>query len=532
MKKVFSLLLALTMLLSLASAVAVAEEEPYVITMYNTLGGPKFGNDQLQHQWLLDNLNLDVQGEWPGGTDPAITLSTMAATGEMPDVIATGPSNRLLLQELIDAGMCQPLDDYLAQMPDYCSYVTDTVLDYFRDPNDGLLYMLPGFVVDPNSENYKNLLSDPHALGIRDDMFELTGITEIPKTFDEFYEFLKAAKEAAAASDDPLYDNFIPFAMDWSRFNIWAINYGASPTGWQVDEENGKMIPIYLQEGWRDAAVFFAKLYREGLIEPEELTMDFDDMVEKAKQASYGVFASHITQFNDYIKGALASAGYNFYYTAIQFPRLVPDSYTGWYHLNALGGSIAVFSKDIADMDKVIAYTNWQNTRVGNCITWWGAPDVEDSWFYLTDDGQDIVYNAQFMDAMAAGEKTTDYACPWAYWIAGPGVNDICQLYTNVIGSPGFDDFFGGMRECGYKDVHFDIAFDAFNIAKKGDIYNSMWTDITYTADAYLADIIMRTASDEEALAKYDEMVAEMEAIGVEDLETECYEVYLEANGK
>ena len=99
-----------------------------------------------------------------------------------------------------------------------------------------------------------------------------------------------------------------------------------------------------------------------------------------------------------------------------------------------------------------------------------------------------------------------------------------------MIDSPGFDDFFAGMRECGYKDVHFDPAYDAFEIQPKGDVYNSMWTDIKYTADSYLADIIMRTASDEEAIAKYDEMVAEMKAIGVDELMTECYQVYLEAN--
>lgn len=530
MKKVLALLLALALSISMLFVSAAAEEAPYVINMYNTLGGPKYGNDQLQHQWLLDNLNLDVQGEWPSGTDPAIRLSTMAATGEMPDVVATDVSNRLLLQEMVDAGMLQPLDDYLAQMPDYRSYVTDAVLDYWRDANDGKLYMLPGFVVDPNSQNYTNLLGDPHALGIRDDMFELTGITEVPKTFDEFYQFLKTAKEAAAASDDPLYDNFIPYAMDWSNFHIWAINYGASPTKWKVDEENQQMIPIYLQDGWRDAAVYFAKLYREGLLEPEQLTMDGDDLIEKAKQGTYGVLAQHITAFNDYIKGAFAASGYDFYYTAIQFPRVEPDSYTGWFHKNSLGSSIAVFSKDIADMDKVISYTNWQNTRVGNCITWWGAPDREDSWFYLTDDGQDIVYNKEFYDAMFAGEKTTDACAPWTYWIAGPGVNDICQLNTSVIDSPGFDDFFAGMRECGYKDVHFDPAYDAFEIQPKGDVYNSMWTDIKYTADSYLADIIMRTASDEEAIAKYDEMVAEMKAIGVDELMAECYQVYLKAN--
>lgn len=528
MKKVVSLLVVMTLLISVLCVGALAEET-YTITMYNSLGGPKFGNDQLQHQWLLDNLNLDVQGEWPSGTDPSIRLTAMVASGEMPDVIAVGTSYRQILQEFVDAGMVQPVDSYLEKMPDYLSYVTDTVLDYWRD-DDGSLYMLPGFVIDPNSASYETLLGDPHALGIREDMFELTGVTEVPKTFDEFYEFLKACKEAAAASDDPLYDNFIPFALDWNNFHIWAINFGASSTRWEVDEENELMIPIYLQKGWGDAAVYFAKLYREGLLEPEQLTLDFDDIVEKAKAATYGVFASHITQFNDYIKGALASAGHDFYYKSIQFPRAEADAYTGWYHLNSLGGSIAMFSKDIENMDKVMEYVNWQNSRVGNCITWWGAPDKEDSWFYLTDDGTDLVYNAEFMDAMAAGTKTTDMASPWTYWIAGPGVNDTCQLYTNVIGSPGFDDFFGQMRVNGYKDVHFDPAFDAYNITPKGDVYNSTWTDIVYLAEMYLGDIIMRTETDEQAYELVAEMIEEMEAAGVVELMEECYDLYVTAN--
>lgn len=529
MKKALTLLLVLVLSLNILALPGFAEE-PYPITMYNSIGSPKFGNDQLQHHWLKENLNIEVIGEWPGGTDIAMRLNTMIASGDMPDVVVVSAKNRALLQEFVEAGMVQPIDSYIDKLPDYQNFVTKGVLDYWANRDDGQLYMLPGFVVDPNSKNYKDLMGDPQAFGIRDDMFELTGWTEAPKTFDEFYQFLLDAKNAAAASDDPLYDNFVPLAIYWRLFHIWAINFGASPTQWLVDEENQQLIPLYLQDGWRKAAVFFAKLYREGLLEQEQLTMDFSDMVEKAKQGSYGVFSAYIAPFNDNIKGAFANSGYDFYYTAARFPRETADSYTGWYHLGSLGGSLAIFSKKIADMDKVMEYTNWQNTRVGNCVTWWGAPDKEDSWFYLTDDGADIVYNKSFMEALEKGTKTTDYCSPYTYWIAGPGVNDSCQLYTNVIDSPGFDDFFHGVRACGYEDVHFDPAFDAFNLAPKGDVYNSLWTDIVYIADSYLGDIIMRSGSDEEANGLVDKMIDEMKAAGVDELMNECYEVYVAAN--
>ena len=531
MNKYLARILSLLLAVMIVAVPLACAEEPYTITMYNTIGGPKFGNDQLQHQWLLDNLNLDVQGEWPGGTDISMRLNNMIASNEMPDVVVVDDlSQRALLQEFIDAGMVQPLDDYLSMLPDYQKFVTSGVLDYWRNEADGKLYMLPGFVVDPNSESYMDLMGDPRAFGIRDDMFALTGWDKAPETFDEFYQFLVDAKNAAEASDDPLYDNFVPFGMYWPYFPTWAVNFGANPCQWELDEENQYLVPLYLQDGWREAAVYFAKLYREGLLEPEQLTMEFGDIVEKAKQASYGVFSASIAMFNDNIKGALANAGHDFYYTAVRFPREVAGEYTGWYHKNSLGGSIAIFSKDIQDMEKVMEYVNWQNTRVGNCITWWGAPDKEDSWFYLTEDGTDIVYNAAFMDGLAQGTKTTDYAAPYTYWIAGPGVNDSCQLYTNVIDSPGFDDFFNDMRKLGYEDAHFDAAFDAFNLAPKGEIYNSLWADIKYISDSYLGDIIMRSTSDEEANAMVDQMIEEMKAAGIEDLMRECYQVYKDAN--
>ncbi len=481
----------------------------------------------LVHDWLIENIKIDINSTRPSGDTAETMLALMISTGDMPDLIFNWTSNRALLQQFVDSDLVLALDDYLPNMPDYMSFVNDDIIDYYRDANDGMLYMLPGYTKPP--ERADELLGDPYIFGIRSDILELTGM-DAPTTYEELYDFLVAAKESVPA-DDPMYENFIPFnlqMLDLDYMIYSAFGEGLS-TGYVLDEENGTLYEEYMSDGWEEAYVYLAKLYREGLIDPNIMTDTETDVLEKGKQGRYGAMFTNINWFNDQMAGALVQAGYEGVFT----PHPVPDSETvdfenDWYNYNSLGVSLALFNKDLEDPERVLQYVNWQNTEIGTTTTWWGVPDEENGYWYL-DDENNRVWNTPFHEALAAGTATATTVGSWIYWIAGPGVSMLGD-FDDSHGRPAMSDMHALGREYGYDDAYNDISIDKFSYALKGPMYEQTFNDIETIVEKWKAEIITRSTSDDDARQMVQDMRAELIQAGIEEVGKENYEIYVEQN--
>jgi len=537
MKKLLSLLVVAVLLLAAVPAFATTDTalEDYTDVMDLTgyfATGPAFGDENLQHEWLKENLKINIIGSFSTGDSPANKLAQMVASGEMPDVVYVGAGYRSICQEMVDAGMVAAADDYFDVMPNYLKYREGAINDYWADPNDGKHYLLPGFVLP--AEYAEELgIGDPMVLGIREDVLEATGM-EKPQTVDEFYDLLVASKEAFA-NKGGYYEGFIPFGM--TNFQevtdanslIFAHGFGLAGGNVVVDEENGRIIESFMTDEYADSMRFAAKLYREGLLDPDCITATNEELLEKGKQGKYGILYTSISYYGDNIEGAIDRLGIEADYVTMELPGINGTEGTNWLYKNALGSSIGMVSANAADKERIFKYVDWQNTVIGNMITWWGGPDKEQSWFYINENGE-AVRNGEISDKINQGEMSTDYISPWTYWIAGLGVTIPSDINASIIDSPGVREFHQNSKDIGFKQYYNDPKLDRYLLATKGETYDALWTDIMAIANEYRANLIMRTADDAEFDEVLQEMYDELKNAGIEDVEAENYQLYLAVN--
>ncbi len=490
-------------------------------------GNSKLGNNQLQHQWLLDNLKIDFEGSWPTGESMQTKLSLMVATGEMPDVIVANSGMRSILQTFADSDLLLPIDNYLNIMPDYMSFVNKDTLDYFRDPDSSKLFMLPGFV--KTKERLDDSVGDNVVTAIRDDMFKITNM-EAPVTFDEFYRFLKAIRDNVP-KNDPKYKDFVPFNMTNFYDFLFYVGFGGSPTRYVIDDANKTLYESFMSKGWEDAYVFLSKLYREQLIDKSCLTDTSEDRLEKAKQGKYGVYFGSIADFGDNIEGALLRKKAPGKFVNFKMPRLKANSDNKWNNYNSLGATIAIVSKNVQDPERLMKYINWQNTKLGNTVSWWGAPSKDDGYWYIDQD-KELTFNAPFIKALLDGTKNSDKCSPWCYWIAGPGVTKQSQVDISFKNSPGQREFHKIARANGFADIFNDITYDKFMYAEKGPIYKQKMNDFGTILEKWRTAIVVKSKSDDEARGMVKQMRDELMSAGLEMVGKENYEIYKKVNSK
>jgi len=536
MKKLFAVLLIVSVMLGTMPAFSLTdtklEDYPDVMDMTGYFStSPAFGDDNLQHKWLKENLKINIIGSFQTGDSPANKLAQMLASNEMPDVVFVYAGLRSIVQEMIDAGMVASADEYFDVMPNYLKYREGAINDYWANEADGKHYMLPGFVLPPEYAEELGI-GDPTVLGIREDIIEAAG--PIPKTIDEFYNFLKASKEALGEKGG-VYEGFIPFGIysfqniDSGNANLMAYAFGLPGGGVVVDEEKEQIIEAYLTEPWAESMRFMAKLYREGLLDPDIITMTNSELLEKGKQGKYGVLFASISQFGDNIEGAIDRLGITADYITMELPGINGTEGTNWLYKNALGSSIGIVSAKAADKERIFKYVDWQNTPIGNMITWWGGPDKEESWFYINENGE-AVRNGVVSDKILNGEMTTDYISPWTYWIAGLGVTIPSDINASIIDSPGVRKFHQDSKDIGFKQYYNDPKLDAYFLATKGEVWQALYTDIAAIVNEYRATLLMRTGDDAEFDKVLQEMYKELEAAGINDVMAENYQLYLDAN--
>jgi len=100
----------------------------------------------------------------------------------------------------------------------------------------------------------------------------------VPSTFDELYDVLKAFKEEDANGNGDPNDEFPMTIFYWMDLNITAIvgAYGNYAEGMQLIAcKDGQFAFIPEQEDFRSLFTFMNKLYADGLLHPECVTMDY-----------------------------------------------------------------------------------------------------------------------------------------------------------------------------------------------------------------------------------------------------------------
>ena len=114
--------------------------------------------------------------------------SLIISAGDAPDLIPVTYSGQET--QFVSGGALLPISDYVQYMPNFQKKVEDWDLQPYIDnleQADGKYYMLPGLYESPQPQ---------YSIAIRQDVWEKSGLTEDPETWDDFKDDLEKLKAA------------------------------------------------------------------------------------------------------------------------------------------------------------------------------------------------------------------------------------------------------------------------------------------------------------------------------------------------
>ena len=275
MKKVLAFLLALCMVLAACSAMAEVTypiETSTTLTLWRVLdgsiadGGYTTSMDTPGFKAWCEKTGISVElKEFADGT--SLVLALNGAT-TLPDMILfnAGAYYNGGIAGLIADGMVQEIEPAMLEQyaPDYWAYINKPIYMTEIKQLDGKMYYMAGHVFEENSP-YRYW----RGLFYREDILKAIG-REVPQTIDEFYDTLVAMKE---------YGVETPFVFQAKTDLRECIKNGeltsafglVSASEYQAD---GKWHYGACEPEYKDVLTFLKKLYDEGLISVDYLSME------------------------------------------------------------------------------------------------------------------------------------------------------------------------------------------------------------------------------------------------------------------
>lgn len=256
-----------------ASTETVEEPEEYVptypiseetITITGMVVGREPNKEGKMTRILWDTIEeyTNIHVEWVN-LESQDAVATYLASSEWPDIIQYKLPQNLINDYGILGGRFVNFLDYLDIMPNLKKTFEDypTTLAGMSQIN-GAVYST--FAVSGGTAT--SVVARPH---VRTDVLEDAGITELPKTIDEFYEQLKVLKEK----------NGVPgFILGTEVTSDYApMLFAAFGTLHQIgfdDDGTGKVTYTYTSDQMKHYYEFLHKLYDEELMHREWLTLD------------------------------------------------------------------------------------------------------------------------------------------------------------------------------------------------------------------------------------------------------------------
>lgn len=266
MKKLLSLVLALTLCLSLASFAQAESSDVYRYDENITLKVSVFdrgvtGNtpadDNAYTDWIQENFgdprNITIEWVVIPRSEEESKLNILMASGEAADISFT--YNEALVTNFVSQGGLVELGDMIDQYgSNLKSFLGETVLS--AGIFEGGQYAIPA----------RRIVVATQGMFIREDWLEELGM-EMPTTRDEFYQALVAFKEAKP--------DCIPYAMSSDLRGHSPLMYSFIKN---LDDRTLACTPPVTWEGYEDYVLFLNKLYNEGLISPD-FALDTSDLL-------------------------------------------------------------------------------------------------------------------------------------------------------------------------------------------------------------------------------------------------------------
>lgn len=492
--------------------------------------GPSNGPTTEYAKYVKQKFKINVDGfVWPAGEDGQKKVSLIAASGEMPDIIQykIDPPALQIYQQMADAGMLLDIEPYLKNTPDITKYYTKTILDSFRNPTDGKLYILPGFTVNPDLKDQLTIAVND-VLMIREDWLKKLNL-EAPKTPDEFYNVLKAFKSLPPVNGKPVVP-YLPLTEGQEiNYHIGGM-FGIHRYKDAHDDNEKRMVDYHEKPEYVQYLKFASKLFREGLIDPEAYKLKwqqaYNDMIPKGNVGIASMWPNDIAGFNL----GFQKTDPNAKYVPFPLPKAPGVQNSQIERINTLGTSGIVISKKVSDPERLFKYLNWMNTNEGWATVVWGPPSKDNGAWYIADDGK-LIDNLE-VDQKKTAENPkwgADVLGAWAYGLSG------ILKYTHdlVLDKARPMNEMRALAKKQYADeIFMDTVYDIYQNTPPGPVRKAKGVDLDKIFKETEARIIMTSKDDADVEKMYNAMMEQAKKADLIDIMKEDYGRYMAVKAK
>ena len=293
-KRLLSLLLCLIMALGVCS-IGSAEQEPVTLTAFVMQSVcTEFGIiDDWMGKIMMEDLGIQIEF-LPAGDNVLDKLQSYMASGKLPDIV--GFKEQQYVQQAINAGLLECLDDHQDELANIFEDKGNTnAINYWRDKysmnGDGKLYALPTAINSPSSTKDTNWQTR-----LRWDLYKEIGMPEIG-TLEDILDVCEEMIALYPETEDGKKTYAMGLFSDWDTHTALEIStlsflYGidteyVSPL--METEVTGKWTRSILDDEafYKRALHFYFDANQRGLLDPDSLTMTFNDVQNKYTNGQY-----------------------------------------------------------------------------------------------------------------------------------------------------------------------------------------------------------------------------------------------------
>ena len=306
-------------------------------------------------QKVMEDFNVDFDfTELPPTDQHPEKVKLLIASQQIPDIISW--INRLDAEQYGAEGAFHELTQFADKLPNYFARIADDPGGrYNAYTTDGKMYRLTDYAMK--------------SVPIFDFSYSKEAVESVYSgslaTFDDLYSMLKAMKEAYPdsypfgfrGSEVPLANMKSLFMLAFTEGK--ANYYSAEYPGFDYDAK--KYIISTEAPGFREGIEYLARLYDEGLIDPEYMTLDMDNMLLRIKEDKMFLIC-------DYVGGLTGVASLNEQTDYKLYPLQTPQASGKRQMLGTagakIGGNGTVVNANIKGdrLDRVFAILDWMYT--------------------------------------------------------------------------------------------------------------------------------------------------------------------------
>ncbi|WP_225048451.1 extracellular solute-binding protein [Lacticaseibacillus kribbianus] len=260
----------------------------------NVAGNAEY-KDMPTLQEYAKKTGITLKYNTPSASDYGTKLNLAFASQDLPDIIyGSGTGSFTTANEITygKQGLIVPLEKLLPKYaPNFYKLMKE-------DPNieksittpDGHIYSLPMLQRGDTSNWYLG------PMWYNGEWLKKLGVTELPKTTDEFYALLKRFKtedpNGNGKADEIPYSDTKDF---WSR--TWLMSaFGMLSNG--IQNNGDKVVYNPITKNYKEYLTFFNKLYKEGLLDKNTFTQSDDTRKAKADKGQIGFTQGYGPSFN------------------------------------------------------------------------------------------------------------------------------------------------------------------------------------------------------------------------------------------